>query len=300
MEIIVARYCGFCFGVKRAVKTAEQTLTKSKHLVYSLGELIHNPQVVEDLASKGLKVINGLDGLSQGTLMIRCHGATPDLINEAKKKGLVVVDATCPFVKVSQRIAQSLKEQGYGIIIVGEEKHPEIVSVCGFAGDGALIVDDPGHVDSIVARFRRIGVIAQTTHSRENYLAVVSRLLLKHRFSEVRVFDTICPDSAKRQDAVSDLARRCDVMFIVGGKMSANTRRLAQICRSLGCEVYHVEKADEVQPEWVEGKDRIGVASGSSTPDWIIEGVTERIKDLSEVKAGMRGGRFTKTEGGSY
>lgn len=276
MQIRVAEHKGFCFGVRRAVKLAYRTL-EGKQKVCSLGSLIHNPQVVKQLSRKGLKVVESLDGIKNGTVVIRSHGFSPHLIEKAKKSGLGLVDATCPFVKKAHDILKKLKGKGYTIVVIGDKKHPEVEALVGFAGNDVVVIEKEAQVRGLKLSARKIGVIAQTTQSRENFSKVVGRLVEKGVF-EMRVFDTICDDTIKRQISAENIAASCDLMLILGGRMSANNRRLAQICARTGTRTYHIETAGQINPAWLDRVKSVGLAGGASTPDWIIEEAIDKLR----------------------
>jgi 4-hydroxy-3-methylbut-2-enyl diphosphate reductase len=277
VKIILAEKAGFCFGVKRAIKLALKTASKKR--VYTLGPLIHNPQEVKRLKSRGIKPISALKKLEGDVLLIRSHGIDPKKILEAKRKGLKIIDATCPYVKKAQRLAKSLKEEGYRVVIIGEARHPEVLGIKAATGGRALILEDSRQAGRIPAS-KKIGVVAQTTQSQENFKEVVAGLLEK--CEELKVYNTICDSTLARQEVAQKLAAQVDLMVVVGGYNSANTRRLAEIGRKRGVETHHLEEARELDPRWLKDKRRIGVTAGASTPDWVIKEVINKIKE-SEV-----------------
>jgi (E)-4-hydroxy-3-methyl-but-2-enyl pyrophosphate reductase len=277
MKIFLADKAGFCFGVKRAINTAYEAAGKGR--IFCFGPLIHNPQEVERLRRAGIETMEDFSTLEPGdSLVIRSHGVPPRVLDEAREKGLTIIDLTCPFVGKAQRDAEALSKEGYQVIVVGEKKHPEVQSILGYAGDDSVVLETVDDVDG--AEFRpRIGVVAQTTQSYSNFSEIVLKLLRLSR--ELKVFNTICSSTKERQEAARVLARRVDVMLVVGGRNSANTTRLASLCRQEGKPAYHIEVADEIRPEWLEGITSIGVTAGASTPDWVVDGVLERLKALS-------------------
>ena len=268
MRIKIASHSGFCFGVKRAINIAEKTLNNSKDIdtIYSLGSIIHNPQVVESLSKKGLKVIKDIADVKKGAVIISSHGAPIEVIRKINKKRLDLIDATCPFVKNAHNIVKELKASGYKIVIIGDKKHPEVKALLSLAGKKT--------------ESNKIAVISQTTQSKDNYLKAVVELLNKD-FKELRIFNTICNDTAERQALTRKLLKDCDVMIVVGGKNSANTRRLWQICKESGVDSYHIETQDELKRAYFKGKTCAGVVSGASTPDSMVKKVVEKIKKLS-------------------
>lgn len=277
MEIFLADKAGFCFGVKRAINTAFKAGGSAR--VYCLGPLIHNPQEVERLRKAGVETVDDFNSLNPGdTLIIRSHGVPPGVLEQARNKGLTIIDLTCPFVGKAQRYAEALHKEGYQVIVVGEKKHPEVQSILGYAGESAVVLETAADVDTV--KFQaRLGVVAQTTQSYGNFSEIVLTLLRLSK--ELKVFNTICSSTKERQEAARVLARQVDLMLVVGGRNSANTSRLADLCRMEGKPTYHIEVADEIRSEWLEHVTRVGVTAGASTPDWVVEGVLERLKQSS-------------------
>jgi 4-hydroxy-3-methylbut-2-enyl diphosphate reductase len=275
MEIILADKAGFCFGVKRAINTAFEAAAAGT--VYCLGPLIHNPQEVDRLRQAGVVTVNDLSALKAGdSLIIRSHGVPPKVLSEAHDKGIRIIDLTCPFVGKAQRYAETLKNEGYQVVVVGEKKHPEVQSILGYAGDHAVVAEAPADLHGM--RFtNRLGVVAQTTQSYSNFSKIVIDLLSLSK--ELKVYNTICYSTTERQNAARTLAGKVDVMVVVGGRNSANTTRLVSVCKEESRPTYHIEVADELRPEWLTGAKKVGVAAGASTPDWIIQGVIKRLQD---------------------
>ncbi|MDP8229614.1 MAG: 4-hydroxy-3-methylbut-2-enyl diphosphate reductase [Candidatus Gorgyraea atricola] len=274
MKVKVASHSGFCFGVKRAIKIAQVTLrdSKDKRNIYSLNPIIHNPQVVNDLSKKGLKVQHDIKRIKSGTVIISSHGAPIDVINKLKKRHVRVVDATCPFVKHAHDIVKNLRGQGYLVFIVGDKKHPEIKALLSLTGNR-------GNTRNVTRNHaeKKIGIISQTTQKKDDYIKGVLDIL-KRDFSEVRIFNTICNDTSHRQGLTRRLLKECDVMIVVGGKNSANTRRLWQICKESGVDSYHIEKASELKKRYFKRKRCAGIVSGASTPDETVKNVVTTIK----------------------
>lgn len=279
MQVIRAKYSGFCFGVKRAVDLVEKALKEERSRIYSIGPFIHNPQVIKKLSQQGLEVVRSIKDIKEGCIVIRSHGVCPSLIKEARKKKIKLVDVTCPYVVKAQNISRSLERQGYQVIIVGEEKHPEVQALKGNAKDKAVVVSSEEDIYELNKNFSKIGIVAQTTQSRNKYLKIVSQLLIKNKFKEIRIFDTICADTIKRQNSALELAGKVKVMFVLGGKISANTKRLVEICRDTGIPTYHIEESKEIKSSWLKNIKRIGIASGASTPDWIVDKVKKKLEN---------------------
>ncbi|MHB1421362.1 MAG: bifunctional 4-hydroxy-3-methylbut-2-enyl diphosphate reductase/30S ribosomal protein S1 [Bacillota bacterium] len=279
MEISVAPYAGFCFGVKRALEAAQKEAETQSRPLFTLGPLIHNPQEVERLAHKGIRPVENLEEAEGGVLIIRSHGVEPRVMDAAQEKGLTVVDATCPFVKRAQEVARTLQEHGYQVIVVGDRLHPEVVGIVGWSGDQALVVQDPEEAGRLTT-FPSIGVLAQTTQTAENLEQVTE--VLRTKTEDLVVHNTICHATRQRQEATATLAKTVDVMVVVGGKNSANTQKLAKICRAADTPFYHVEQANELCPQWFIDVDRVGVTAGASTPDWIIEEVVKTMIEFND------------------
>jgi small subunit ribosomal protein S1 len=295
MEVFLAENSGFCFGVKRAIKIAFQTAREGDGPVYTYGSIIHNPQVVNELEKKGVRPIDSLAEMKKGTVIIRSHGVPPRIISDARSMGITVVDATCPFVRKAQELASSLQREGYQVVVVGEADHPEVKGILGHAGPRAVVLDyrDSGADMRLVSG--KIGVIAQTTLLLGRFQSTVSRLL--EVATELKIYSTICSATALRQESTLNLAEKVDLMIVVGGKNSANTSRLAELCRDVGKDTYHIETAEELNPAWFRDDYKIGVTAGASTPDWIIEDVIEAIEAAGSQGAAVKGGR-TLTEKG--
>jgi len=278
MKIILAKRAGFCFGVKRATQMAFEAAAMDKK-TYTLGPIIHSPQVVQKLEELGVKVLKSLESMDSGTIIIRSHGVAAGEIDEAVQKQLEIVDATCPFVKKAQEHVKSLSESGYGVVVVGDADHPEVQGIVSYGGDKVFVVGS-GEAVRKLPKMQKIGVVAQTTQSFENLKNVVSECLL--RGGEIRVFNTICDATAVRQEEAKELACQVDCMLVVGGFNSANTRRLAEVCAEIQPRTHHIETAAEIDSAWFAGVERVGVTAGASTPKWIIDEVVARIEELNK------------------
>ncbi|MBI4778443.1 4-hydroxy-3-methylbut-2-enyl diphosphate reductase [Candidatus Desantisbacteria bacterium] len=279
MKILLSKEAGFCFGVKRALRLTNQTLGKSHGNVYTLGPLIHNPQVIEDLKSKGVLVVQGMDEITTGVVILRSHGVTPKLYQQIVGAGLIIVDAVCPNVKRVQKLVSQLKQEGYTVVVVGEKNHPEVMSIPGIVEGDTLVIESIEQAENF-PQVERIGIVAQTTQTCEYFRKIVSLLL--HKTFELRAYHTICDAVERRQQDSRKIAKQVEMMLVVGGKNSANTSRLAQICTDSGCTTYHIETASEIQSEWLKGIKKIGITAGASTPPWIIEEVVAALAGESE------------------
>ncbi|MBI4654841.1 MAG: 4-hydroxy-3-methylbut-2-enyl diphosphate reductase [Nitrospirae bacterium] len=273
MQIIVAEKGGFCFGVKRAIDMVFNLAKETKEGVYTFGPLIHNPQVVNDLMMKGIKITEDVHSLDIKTLIIRTHGVPPKVYEEISKMGYKVVDATCPFVKKAQHYTRKLKDEGYQVIILGDRDHPEVRSLLGFAGDDAVVVKGN---ETIPPLKKRVGIIAQTTTPLNALKKLVGEVVGLAK--EVKVHNTICNSTSLRLEETRNLAKEVDIMIIVGGRDSANTTQLANLSREICPMVCFIEGAGELKDEWFTAVGKVGITGGASTPRWVIDEVAEKIK----------------------
>ena len=271
MEVILADNLGFCYGVKRAIQLAEDSAAPGQ-VTNTLGPIIHNPQMVAKLAENGVGTVDSLDEVKGGTIIIRSHGVGPDVYDRVEAMGLNMVDATCPHVRKAQSSAKMLADEGYQVVIIGEKRHPEVKSIIEWAGDGAVAIETEEEADSL-PKYGKLGVVAQTTFSAPKFKLIVERLLDKS--SDMKILRTICTATDQRQSAAMKLATEVDLMIVIGGKNSANTTRLAQLC-SDKCKTYHIETADELRDDWFDKIKKIGITAGASTPDWIIKEVYKK------------------------
>lgn len=273
-RIEIASEAGACYGVERALRMVEDAAKTSSVPVHTLGPLIHNPRVVADLAAKGVTVVDSPEESAGDTLLLRTHGVTPEEEHRARELCHEVLDATCPFVKKVHLAASRLYREGYQVVVVGEAGHPEVEATLPHAPGAVVVGDASGAVG--LPSCKKIGVVVQTTQSRSNLQRVVSALL--DRAEEVRVVNTICDATSGHQGACAELAARADVMIVIGGRISANTKRLAEIAAELCPRTYHIEGADELDPTWLAGAALIGITAGASTPASQIDAVRGAIE----------------------
>lgn len=279
MEIILAKSAGFCFGVKRAVNMAFKAAEQAEHIC-SLGPLIHSPQLVQRLEGEGIRVAKSVEEMTDETVIIRSHGITRGEEEQLEQRLLSIVDATCPFVKKAQQYAALLGNDGYAVVIVGEQEHPEVQGIISYAaGAETWVVADVEEARRVPVH-KKMGLVAQTTQAYDNFSEIVAVLLEKCK--ELRIFNTICDATAVRQDEARAIAGRVDLMFVVGGLNSANTTRLARICSEIQPRTYHIETADEIDPSWLQGAEAVGLTAGASTPEWIIREVVERVQEIAK------------------
>jgi 4-hydroxy-3-methylbut-2-enyl diphosphate reductase len=296
MKILIAKTAGFCFGVKRAINIAMECDDDGN--TYTLGPIIHNPQVVKKLEEfSNVTSRDSIEDMPGGTVILRSHGVKAQEIDKAKDKGLNVVDATCPFVKKTQDYVKSLSDEGYTVVVVGEKEHPEVQGIVSYANNDIIVAADVSELKGRV-RNKKIGIVAQTTQSKENLQAIVAYCVA--RAFEVKVINTICNATSVRQSESVDIAEASDCVIVVGGKNSANTGRLVELSKAIQPNTHHIEVAEEIDSRWFDNVEKVGVTAGASTPDWIILEVIERLKILGKETEGDRAkGTKPPVNGGS-
>ena len=271
MEVRLATARGFCVGVEDAIEAAEAAVAEhGAGRVVTLGPLIHNQQVVRKLADAGLDQAANLEDIdSDKTLLIRCHGEGPETFAQAHARGLNVVDATCKLVKRAQQVVKQLHDEGYHVVMIGNAEHPEVRGVIGYAPQ-VTVIDHETDLDQALSHRRRLGIVAQTTHS-PTYVAEVIARIARRPYREVKIVNTLCREVMRRQEAAVALAREVNVMFVLGGLHSANTREIARLCREQGCDTHHIETWEQFAPAMVRDQRVAGVTAGASTPKSVIE-----------------------------
>jgi 4-hydroxy-3-methylbut-2-en-1-yl diphosphate reductase len=287
VQILRAREMGFCFGVRRAVEMMEEAVQERGQMV-SLGSVVHNPQVVEKLRRDGLEVIKDVSEAGDQRVAITAHGVGPNIISQLEGAGIEIIDTTCPIVTRSQQWAKRLTEEGFAVVVFGDPNHKEVKGVVGWATGKLLVVPREEALEPLPADYpSRIGVLSQTTETEHRFASFVKKLLEMNidRISELRVINTLCHATTAQQSATIHLAAEVDLMIVVGGRESANTRHLAEVSRECGVETYHVEKADEIEAAWLRGHEKVGVTAGASTPDFAIDEVVRRLEELSGAVA---------------
>lgn len=279
MEIIVAKNSGLCYGVKRAIQIVNKTLSQEKENVFTLGDLIHNPQVIADLERQGIRSLEDLDDLKEGTVIIRSHGVSPEIYNKIKEKNIKIVDATCPIVKRIQKLVEALAKEEDKIVIVGNKNHPESRALIGYSRGKGIIVESEAQALRMPKKKRR-AVLAQSTQDMTLFQKVVTALI--KRTEVLEVFNTICQSTQTRQKTTSELASRVDTLFIIGGKNSSNTHKLYQISKRVLPNTYFIENSAQITPEMLKGAEKIGLSGGASTPPEAIKEAAARIKSNFE------------------
>lgn len=282
MKIEVAKNAGFCFGVSGAVREAGEILEKND-TVYATGDIVHNPSVMRELEAKGLVVVGSAAEIPEGAhFIIRAHGEPPESYEIANNRNLIIHDATCSYVKNIHKLVKRIHDEGKRVVIFGSADHPEIIGVNGYCGNCALIIENAKQAEEIDEDGRRLCLIAQTTANLDDYEEIYE--ILKERFPNIEKFDTICKATQKRQLETVEMAKKADIMIVVGGRNSSNTRKLFEICRRHCVKTYWVEEASELSPDIAIGCNYIGITAGASTPDRIVKEVLEYMSE--EVKQG--------------
>lgn len=280
MEIEKAAEMGFCFGVRRAIELVERA-ARERGPLQSLGALVHNRQVVDRLAECGVSVAASLDEIQGGIVAITSHGVGLGVREQIKARGLGVIDATCPFVRKAQVVAQRLGKAGFWVLVFGDATHPEVQGVLGWAGGKASASLEVPQLDALP---RRLGILSQTTQSHIHFAHFLAQIIYSNlaKVSELRIFNTLCDATRKQQAAALELAKRVDLMVVIGGRNSANTRRLAEICAGTGVITHHIDTAAELDPSWLRERRRVGVTAGASTPNDVINEVMLRLKETAK------------------
>jgi len=277
LKIILSKKMGFCFGVKKSVDLAKNALKEKKDNLYMLGSIINNPQVIKYFTKEGVKLVDNLDEIpEESTVITRAHGISPKMLKKAYQKKLSVVDTTCPYVKKVQKIAQYLHKKNYFIVVYGDKKHPEVLSLLDTIQNDALVINSIADTEKMITK-KKIAFISQTTKNIYNFYELASALL--NKTEELRIYNTICKSTTERQKSVLELSNEVDVMLVIGGKESANTTRLAEISKKQGVKTYHIETKNQLKYKWFHPEDKVGITSGASTPDWITNEVIDKLKE---------------------
>ncbi|MDR1483144.1 MAG: 4-hydroxy-3-methylbut-2-enyl diphosphate reductase [Synergistaceae bacterium] len=277
MNFVVANPTGLCFGVRRAIGMLEEALGRYGE-VYSLGSPIHNPPEVERLVNIGLKIADCVSDVTEGSAaFIRAHGISRAERDDLNSRAGVVVDGTCPFVRIAHERAESLSKEGYRVVVLGDPEHPEVRGILGYINGEYMVISSEEEIGAD-ARYERLGILSQTTQREATFAAAVSRLVLQS--GEIKVYNTICRATIERQESIMRMSAAVDGVIVLGGRNSANTRKLVEIAESLGVPTLWIERSDEVDWGWLSGRESIGVAAGGSTPDWLIKDLTGKLKRL--------------------
>ena len=281
MEVIVAKTAGFCFGVERAVnKVYEQINKQDGRSIYTYGPIIHNEEVVKDLEKKGVQVIETEDELRQlkeGIVIIRSHGVGRHIYDLLEENQIEIVDATCPFVKKIHRIVKEENEKGRRVIIIGNEKHPEVEGIKGWAGADTIVVESEKQIEKLtIDPEEKLSIVSQTTFNYKKFQDLVEKFLKKGY--DISVLNTICNATQERQSEARRIASEVDAMIVIGGKSSSNTQKLYEICRRECENTYYIQTVDDLEPESVSSVRSVGITAGASTPKNIIEEVHTNVR----------------------
>ena len=280
MEVIKAKTAGFCFGVKRAVDTVYEQVDSCEGAIYTYGPIIHNEEVVKDMESKGVIVIRSeeeLDSLAEGTVIIRSHGVEKRIYDKLEKKGIRIVDATCPFVKKIHKIVSKESAQGAHIVIIGNPEHPEVQGIRGWAGENVSVVQDAEAAEKIeFDKNVKICVVSQTTFNYNKFKDLVE--IIKKKSYDVSVLNTICNATKERQTEAKSIAETVDAMIVIGDKHSSNTQKLFEICRGACNNTYYIQTLDDLDLNQLGSVETVGITAGASTPNNIIEEVQNNVR----------------------
>ena len=280
MEVIVAKTAGFCFGVKRAVEQVYEQIEKAERPVYTFGPIIHNEQVVEDLAQKGVRVIDTeeeLETVRDAIVIIRSHGVGKHIYDLLERNGVTVVDATCPFVKKIHRIVQEQQAAGRRVIIVGNPDHPEVQGIRGWGDEGTLVVENADQIENLpVSTKDKLCAVAQTTFNYNKFQDLVEKF--EKKGYDILVLNTICNATQERQVEAKRIASEVDAMIVIGGRNSSNTQKLYEICRKECKNTYFIQTLGDFNPECVNSVRSVGITAGASTPNQIIEEVHTNVR----------------------
>lgn len=278
MKVKKAAKIGFCFGVKRAVEILEK-VARERGGIETLGAVVHNRQVLQRLADIGVSVTKDVDEIQGDTVATSSHGIGPQLEEELRARQINIISTTCPFVRRAQVAARRLAEAGFLVVIYGDAEHPEVKGILGWTRGKGIATLDEKFLTKFDRMPRRLGVLSQTTQIPANFAEFVKKLFdaAFTRDSEMRIIDTICHDIRERQTAALQLAKRADLMLVVGGHHSANTNRLAELCATV-TETHLVETVEEIQSSWLKGKLNVGVTAGASTDEETVNEVLRKLK----------------------
>ncbi|MFA6583312.1 MAG: 4-hydroxy-3-methylbut-2-enyl diphosphate reductase [Elusimicrobiaceae bacterium] len=278
-SVLLAKTSGFCPGVKKAIDSVLELAQKGRKPIYTLGPLIHNPQVIQMLEEKNIRAVKSLDEIKDtgGVIVLRAHGITPELEAKVRATNMEVVDATCPLVKRVQKVIEEYAGQGYHTVIVGDEGHAEVTGLMGYAKGNGTVVSGPEAARQL-PRFEKVNVVSQTTQEEKIFSETAA--VIKANAKICVISNTICQPTKARQSEIVELSQNVDLMIVVGGKHSANTTRLAELCSRLCPNTIHVESEDELNPAAVRAAENIGITAGASTPNWMTDRVLSRAVDI--------------------
>lgn len=279
MKVIVAKTAGFCFGVKRAVDQVYRQIEEGKKPIYTYGPIIHNEEVVRELAEKGVQVIESEEQLKQvkeGTVIIRSHGVSERIYKMIEEQNLEIVDATCPFVKKIHRIVQNHCETGTEIVIIGNEGHPEVEGIKGWCGTPVTVIGEEAEAEEFIRHpHQAICVVSQTTFNYKKFDKLVE-IISKMRYDKLDILNTICSATEERQSEARQIAGQADCMIVIGGSHSSNTRKLFEICKKECANTYYIQTLKDLDIRRLPSRGCVGITAGASTPNNLIEEVSKQ------------------------
>ncbi|HJD42312.1 MAG TPA: 4-hydroxy-3-methylbut-2-enyl diphosphate reductase [Candidatus Mediterraneibacter quadrami] len=280
MKVIKAKTAGFCFGVKRAVDTVYEQVNTCGGPIYTYGPIIHNEEVVKDLESRGVSVIRSeeeLEGITEGTVIIRSHGVEKRICDKLRGKGIRIVDATCPFVKKIHNIVEKESAEGKYILIIGNPDHPEVAGIRGWAGSDVSVIQNAGDIEKVdFSKNKKICVVSQTTFNYNKFQDLVE--IIKKKSYDISVLNTICNATKERQTEARSIAESVDAMIVIGDKHSSNTQKLYEICRNACNNTYYIQTLDDLDLNQLGSVETVGITAGASTPNNIIEEVQNNVR----------------------
>jgi 4-hydroxy-3-methylbut-2-en-1-yl diphosphate reductase len=284
MNIHLAKARGFCMGVERSIGMAEEARARLNGDITILNEIVHNHSIVQKLEDKGIGRTNSLDNVKSGTLIISAHGVAPKVIEDAKSRGLNVIDSTCPLVTVLHKAADYFIKRGFTVIVFGDENHDEMKGVKGHAPDRIIVLNEIDKLSDLPEIEGNVAFISQSTQSMERFEKAAK--LVKAKYKDVKIKNTICDATRQRQASILDLAPRMDLMIVVGSQTSANSKRLAQISQQAGTPAYLIDNAAEIKDWWLKDVKNLGITAGASTPDWVVMEVVDTVKKMASLNGG--------------
>jgi 4-hydroxy-3-methylbut-2-en-1-yl diphosphate reductase len=295
MKILKVKEIGFCYGVRRAIDILEKTALERGN-IDTLGALVHNEEVLKKLSAKGINVIDSFDKIKSKVVAISAHGVSPQVEAELNTYNIDVIDTTCPSVRRAQTTARKLAEAGFLVVIYGEAQHPEVKGILGCTAEKGLATLDLKPLKAMSPLPRKIGILSQTTQIPENFAGFIKEFLdiALSDNAEIRIMDTICSGVRKRQSESLDVARKVELMLVIGGRSSANSRRLLELCSKV-TESYLVGHAADIDPQWLKDKQRIGITSGTSTSEQTIDEVVDALKAFEDKSIVSGGGSKKNT-----
>jgi len=279
-KVILADSWGFCFGVERALKLVDKTALANPGPIKILNKIVHNSSIVKNLEEKNIVSINDLNQAEKGTLVISAHGVAPSVREAAEKKGLYIVDTTCPLVTRIHKAAKQLLDKGCTVFIYGDKNHNEVKGVVGIAPDRITVIDENTDLELLPQTEGRVGFISQSTQSTKQFEVIESKL--REKYPQLEVQNTICDPTVRRQEAIRNLAPQVDMLLVVGSNISSNSQRLLELALDFCPRSHLIDNASQIEVEWLGGMEKVGITAGASTPAYLVKEVVERVYQLYE------------------